>query len=184
MIRHGHDVASVPSDEDHNMQTACRYRLQFSGIRMICGEEKRCHVSTPFSAPSENQAASDHSHQSLTPSEELAYFLAYRGRCLEGANRLDEARQAYSRAHRLAPEDAAYMHWYASVVHREATALADEHSKQRQQAERDRRGPQSATGQPTSPAGHGPTRPGQAWQTNPSGMPQRPMIPSLGAAAQ
>ena len=44
-----------------------------------------------------------HYLQALTPAEELAVFLSLRGLCLQSAGRLAEARQAFDRAHELAP---------------------------------------------------------------------------------
>jgi len=48
---------------------------------------------------------------SLSPAEELASFLASRGHCLLDNGRTREAVDAYAAAHRLAPQDPAYLAW-------------------------------------------------------------------------
>jgi len=48
---------------------------------------------------------------SLFPAGELACFLAARGHCLLDNGRTREARDAYAAAHRLAPQDPAYLAW-------------------------------------------------------------------------
>lgn len=49
--------------------------------------------------------------KSLSPSQELACFLASRGHCLLDNGRVREARDAYAAAHRVAPKDPAYPAW-------------------------------------------------------------------------
>ncbi len=58
--------------------------------------------------------------ESLTPIEELAFFMAYRGLCFESASRMAEAKSAHAYAHRLVPGKPAYLHWYAEVIRRDA----------------------------------------------------------------
>ncbi len=53
---------------------------------------------------------------SLTPSEELAAFLAVRGHCLEDNDRLAEALAAYALAHQLAPKSPEYLAFLADAV--------------------------------------------------------------------
>jgi len=55
---------------------------------------------------------------SLSPQEELACFLASRGHCLLDNGRAEEAFQAYAAAHRLAPENPAYLAWAQQVERR------------------------------------------------------------------
>jgi len=61
---------------------------------------------------------------SLSPAEELACFLASRGHCLDANNRLKEALDAYTAAHRFAPKDPAYLAWARETEAKLNPALA------------------------------------------------------------
>jgi len=55
---------------------------------------------------------------SMSPAEELAAFLASRGHCLLDNGRTEEALGIYAAAHRLAPEDPAYVAWMRQAQER------------------------------------------------------------------
>ncbi len=101
--------------------------IEFTGDGISCPPDDYYKTWPVRMTPQE--IASGRYLRSLTPSEELAMFLANRGHCLLDNSRNAEAQIAYAQASRLAPAEPSYLAWMDDAARQQPGPLGQEYGR-------------------------------------------------------
>lgn len=101
-----------------------RFNIEATSQGIICPTDD--HYATWPMPLSRGELGSGYYLRSLTPTEELAEFLAMRGHCLEDLERVPDAVAIYGLAHSLVPDSPRYRWFLTAAVEKEDSVFAME----------------------------------------------------------